>query len=115
MPDEDGVAVKTGLVQVFPVTTLGSEVELRAEQPGYPRGAAAGDKFGSALAVVEGSTEQVLLVGVPNDVTAPHGMVDAIPFGGGSPRFWVPGLGGVPSGGEPAGFGSAMLQRLAQQ
>ncbi len=107
VPGEDGVAVNNGLVQVFPVTSLGSEVGYGQDSPGVPGTPQAGDKFGSAVAVVTGNTEQVLLVGVPNDVTETHGVVDAIPLGGGSPRAWVPGLGGVPSGGA-SGFGSAI-------
>ena len=34
------------------------------------------------------------------------GMVNVIPFGGGTPRFWAPGTGGVPTGANR--FGDAL-------
>ncbi len=97
-PGEDGAAPDTGLVQVFPVTDLDDEVTYDQNSSGVPGVAEAGDRFGRALAVVEGATERVLLVGVPDDATNSAGMVDVIPFGGGVPRAWIPGAGGVPAG-----------------
>jgi hypothetical protein len=96
---EDGAANETGMVQVFPINNLGSESTYTQNTAGIPGAAAAADHFGSALAVVEGATERVLSVGVPDDTANATGMVNIIPFGGGTPRFWKPGTGGVPAGG----------------
>ena len=104
---EDGAANQTGMVQVFPMNSLGSESTYTQDTAGIPGTAAAGDHFGSTLAVVEGATERVLLVGVPDDTTNTTGMVDIIPFGGGTPRFWMPGTSGVPVGGASR-FGDAL-------
>lgn len=98
-PGEDGAAVDSGLVQVFPVTDLDAEATYDQNSAGMPGVAETGDRFGSTLAVVEGATERVLLVGVPDDATNGSGMVNVIPFGGGVPRAWIPGLGGIPTGG----------------
>ena len=104
---EDGAANETGMVQVFPINSLGSESTYTQSTAGIPGAATAGDRFGSTLAVVEGATERVLLVGVPDDGGNPTGMVNVIPFGGGTPRFWSPGAGGVPTGGASR-FGGAL-------
>jgi FG-GAP repeat protein len=104
---EDGAANETGMVQVFPMNSLGSESTYTQNTAGIPGVAAAADHFGSALAVVEGATERVLLVGVPDDTANTTGMVDVIPFAGGTPRFWKPGTGGVPAGGASR-FGDAL-------
>lgn len=105
-PTEDGVADNTGLVQVFPLGNLGAEVSYTQSSPGIPGEAEPGDRFGSSLAVVSGATERVLLVGVP-DVGSSTGMVTVIPFGGGTPRSWVPGVGGVPDGAGRFGYSVA--------
>ena len=49
----------------------------------------------------------MLLVGVPDDVGNSTGMVNVIPFAGGTPRFWKPGTGGIPAGGASR-FGDAL-------
>ena len=102
-PKENGAAADTGMVQVFPITNLGAESTYTQDTAGIPGGAEAGDKFGSTLAVVEGAAERVLIVGVPDDVGNSTGMVDVIPFGGGTPRFWKPGT----AASRPARAGSA--------
>jgi len=91
--------VDAGAVQVFPTNNLASDVSWTQGSPGVPGGADAGDKFGASLNTVAGAAERVLLVGVPDDVDHASGMVNIIPFGGGAPRAWVPGSGGVPSAG----------------
>ncbi len=91
--------VDAGTVQVFPTNNLASDVAWTQNSPGVPGGADAGDKFGASLNTVAGAAERVLLVGVPDDVDHASGMVNVIPFGGGAPRAWVPGSGGVPSAG----------------
>jgi len=106
-PGEDGAATDTGLVQVFPVTKLADEVTYSQNSRGVPGTAEAGDRFGAALAVVVGEREQAIVVGVPDDVGHSAGMVDVIPFGGGTPRFWAPGAGGVPDAGARR-FGAAL-------
>ena len=106
-PKEDGAADNTGLVQVFPVTDLDNEVTYTQASPNVPGTPQAGEKFGSSLAVVEGAAERVLLVGVPDDVGYSTGMVDVIPFGGGLPRFWAPGVDGLPTGGAVR-FGASL-------
>lgn len=106
-PKENGAAADTGMVQVFPITNLGAESTYTQNSAGIPGGAEAGDKFGSTLAVVEGATERVLLVGVPDDVGNSTGMVNVIPFAGGTPRFWKPGTDGIPAAGASR-FGDAL-------
>ena len=44
-----------------------------------------------------GRAERSILVGVPDDVEFPNGMVNVIPLPGGSLRSWQPGSGGVPA------------------
>ena len=95
------------MVQMFPIDNLGAESTYTQNTAGIPGAAEAGDHFGSTLAVVEGAAERVLLVGVPDDTGNAAGMVDVIPFGGGTPRFWKPGTGGVPTGGASR-FGDAL-------
>jgi hypothetical protein len=51
--------------------------------------------------------ERALLVGVPNDVESNTGMINVIPFAGGTPRSWVPGSGGVPAGASRLGYSMA--------
>ena len=105
-PSEDGAANNTGLVQVFPLSNLGAELSYAQSSPGIPGQAEEGDRFGSSLAVVSGATERALLVGVP-DVGDTTGMVNVIPFAGGTPRAWVPGVGGIPSGASRFGYSVA--------
>ncbi|GAA2093113.1 hypothetical protein GCM10009841_02540 [Microlunatus panaciterrae] len=104
VPGEDAAAADSGLVQVFPITNLDDETTLRQDSSGVPGAVDAGDRFGASLAVVTGPTEKALLVGVPDDVDHPGGMVNVIPFSGGfERRAWVPGQGGVPAGGSRFG------------
>jgi hypothetical protein len=105
-PNENGAAADSGTVQVFPINNLDAESTYTQNTAGIPGGAEAGDKFGSTLSVVEGAGERVLLVGVPDDVGNSTGMVDVIPFAGGTPRFWKPGTGGIPGGASR--FGDAL-------
>ena len=60
-----------------------------------------------AAHVEHGPAERALLVGIPEDVDHATGMVNVLPFGGGTPRFWAPGSGGVPSAGSSR-FGAAL-------
>ena len=106
-PAEDGAAIDTGLVQVFPVTDVTAEVSYAQDSPGIPGTAEAGDRFGASLAVVVGNPERAVLVGVPDDTTHSTGMVNVIPFGAGTPRFWAPGIGDVPTAGASR-FGAAL-------
>jgi hypothetical protein len=91
--------VDAGIVQVFPANSLASDVSWSQASAGVPGGVDAGDKFGASLNTVAGASERVLLVGVPDDVDHASGMVNVIPFGGGTPRAWVPGGDGVPLAG----------------
>ncbi len=102
-PYENGSATDSGLVQVFPVTDIDAEVGYAQDSPGVPGGVDAGDRFGASLAFVSGFAERALIVGVPDDVDNTLGMVNVIPLGGGVPRFWEPGIGGVPAGGSRFG------------
>ena len=95
-----------GLVQVFPMGSLASDVVWTQGSPGVPGAARAGDRFGDSLGMVAGATERVLLVGVPDDTDVAGGMVDVIPFGGGAPRAWVPG-GAIPAAGASR-FGASI-------
>ena len=91
---------------MFPVTDLDAEMSYSQDSPGVPGGVDAGDRFGASLAFVVGAPERALIVGVPDDVDNSTGMVNVIPFGGGTPRFWAPGIGGVPAGASR--FGDAL-------
>ena len=96
----------TGLVQVFPITDLDAESTYTQDSAGVPGGAEAGDRFGSTLAFVNGCAERALIVGVPDESDNSTGMVNVIPLGGGAPRSWAPGAGGVPAGASR--FGDAL-------
>ena len=99
VPAEDGTATNQGLVQVFPVTDLDAETSYTQDSPGVAGAIEAGDQFGRTLAFVGGATERAWIIGVPDDVGNSVGMVNVIPLGGGAPRAWIPGSGGVPTGG----------------
>jgi hypothetical protein len=107
IPGEDGAANASGLVQVFPIGDLDAETGWTQASPSVPGAVEANDRFGTTLGVVAGPSERVLAVGVPDDVTNASGMVDVLPFGGGTPRAWIPGAGGVPSASGVA-FGAAL-------
>ena len=79
--------------------SLGAERSFSQSSPGIPGEAQAGERFGSSLAVVIGMQERALLVGTPDDVENSTGLVNVIPFRGGTPRYWRPGVGGVPGAG----------------
>src|SRR6185437_2529912 len=87
-PFEDGAATDTGLVQIFPLDALGSETTYDQNSTGIDGTAAAGDHFGDGLGYVAGAAERSILVGVPDDVEFPNGMVNVIPLTGGSLRSW---------------------------
>lgn len=107
VPGEDGTVANQGVVQLFPVTDLDAETTYSQDSAGVPGVAQAGDEFGETLAFIHGATERALIVGVPDDVAATTGMVDVIPLGGGAPRAWTPGAGGVPAAGASR-FGGAL-------
>ncbi len=96
----------SGMVQVFPTNNLGSEVTWTQGSPGVPGASDGGDQFGATLSMVAGASERVLLVGVPDDTAHTAGMVNVIPFGGGTPRFWAPG-GAIPVAGASR-FGDSL-------
>lgn len=106
-PAEDGSAVDSGGAWVFPINDLDGETVYTQGSPGMPGDVDAGDRFGSSLAAVRGVSETALLIGVPADVDLATGMVDVLPMGGGTPRYWAPGVGGVPAGGANR-FGDAL-------
>ncbi len=99
VPSEDGAAVNQGAVQVFPITDLDAETSYAQDTAGVPGAVEAGDEFGETLAFVNGASERALIIGVPDDVGNSTGMVNVIPLGGGAPRAWIPGAGGIPSAG----------------
>ena len=92
---------------MFPVADLDGETTYAQDSPGVPGGVDAGDHFGTPLAFVAGAAERALIIGVPDDVDNSHGMVNVIPLGGGAPRAWVPGVGGIPTAGASR-FGGAL-------
>ena len=112
-PFEDGAATDTGLVQIFPLDALGSETTYDQNSTGIDGAAAAGDHFGEGLGYVAGAAERSILVGVPDDVEFPNGMVNVIPLTGGSLRSWRPGAGNVPSTGADR-FGGAVGGEVQQ-
>ncbi len=110
VPGEDGAAVDSGIVQVFPLSDLAADRTWAQDSPGVPGSVDPGDRFGSSLTVITGPTEKALLIGVPDDVDHPSGMVDVISLQGGfAHRAWVPGQGGIASG--AARFGAALPTR----
>ncbi|HEY5788433.1 MAG TPA: VCBS repeat-containing protein [Microlunatus sp.] len=106
-PSEDGTVANQGMVQVFPITDLDAETSYSQDSAGVPGTAEAGDQFGRTLAFVGGATERAWIIGVPDDVGNSSGMVNVIPLGGGAPRSWAPGVGGIPVGGASR-FGGAV-------
>ena len=106
-PGEDTTANNAGTVQVFPSNNLGAETTWTQASASVPGNVEAADGFGSSVSAVSGPSERVLLVGVPDDVTYSTGMVEVLPFTGGTPRAWIPGVGGIPTGGTSA-FGRAL-------
>lgn len=105
-PTEDGSASNSGGVWVFPVTDLDGETVYTQDSAGMPGGVDAGDRFGASLGSARGTTETVLLIGVPDDVDHATGMVNVVPMAGVVRRAWVPGAGGVP--GAANRFGHAV-------
>jgi len=105
-PFEDAAATDSGLVQVFSLDDLGAETTYDQNSTGIDGTAAANDHFGDGLGFAAGVSERSILVGVPDDVEFPNGMVNVIPLTGGSLRSWRPGAGGVPSTGSDR-FGGA--------
>jgi hypothetical protein len=105
-PLEDAAATDSGLVQIFPLDDLGAEATYDQNSTGIDGTAAANDHFGDGLGFAAGVSERSILVGVPDDVEFPNGMVNVIPLTGGSLRSWRPGAGGVPSTGSDR-FGGA--------
>jgi hypothetical protein len=105
-PFEDGSATDTGLVQIFPLDDLGSETTYDQNSNNIDGTPGAGDHFGQGLGYAAGVAERSILVGVPDDVEFPNGMVNVIPLTGGSLRYWRPGAGNVPSTGSDR-FGGA--------
>lgn len=100
-PGEDGAAVDTGLVQVF------GDHQRSFDQGSLAVGdrAEAHDRFGSTLAVVD---DDVLLVGVPDDVQRTSGVVELVALDGSRPaRHLLPGGAGGPSAGASR-FGAAL-------
>jgi FG-GAP repeat len=94
-PNEDGFAADTGLVQIFPLDALGSESTYEQESGTVPGEPAANEHFGEGLGFVAGVAERSVLVGVPDDVQNPTGMVNVIPLTGGGQRSWIPGSDGL--------------------
>jgi hypothetical protein len=105
-PFKDGPATDAGQVQIFPLDDLGAEVTYDQNSTGIDGVAAANDQFGKGVAFVAGSAERSLLVGVPDDVEFPRGMVNVVPLTGGSMRSWRPGAGNIPLTGTDR-FGAA--------
>jgi hypothetical protein len=90
-PYEDGVATDTGLVQIFPLDNLAAEVSYDQNTTGIDGDPAANEHFGEGLGFVAGVVERSILVGVPDDVQHPGGMVNVIRLTGGSPGSWLTG------------------------
>ena len=55
-----------------------------------------------------GPSEKALLIGVPDDTANTTGMVNVIPLTSGTPRFWKPGISGIPAGGANR-FGASLV------
>jgi len=105
--EDVGSLVDAGAVQVFPAASPTSDFAYDQNSPGIVGSPAAGDNFGAAVDGAGGTAEGVLLVGVPFDNAYSTGEVHVIPYGGGTPRQWVPGANGIPSTGAAA-FGLAL-------
>ena len=106
-PFKDSAATDHGQVQIFPLDNLGAEVTYDQNSSGVGGAAAANDHFGEGLGFVAGVAERSILVGVPDDVEFPSGMVNVIPLTGGSMRTWRPNAGGVPLVGADSFGGGA--------
>jgi FG-GAP repeat len=102
-PGEDGSAADTGLVQVFG----GKQVAYTQGGLGVGDRTEANDRFGSVLGTI-GDSADLLLVGVPDDVQHPDGVVELVALDGARPtRHLVPGSAGVPATGADR-FGAAV-------
>jgi hypothetical protein len=106
-PYEDGVATDTGLVQIFPLDDLAADVSYDQQSADIDGTAGANDHFGEGLGFVAGVAERSILVGAPDDVQYPTGMVNVIPLTGGSMRSWRPGVDGIPATGADRFGGGA--------
>jgi hypothetical protein len=104
---EDGDAVNSGAVSVFPLADIDAETTYTQNTTGMPGRVDAGDRFGASLAAVRGASETALLIGVPDDVEWPMGMINIVPLGGGTKRYWAPGCCLVPTSGMSR-FGDAL-------
>ena len=100
VPGEDSGPVDCGLLQLVPLAAVSSDVAYTQNSAGVPGTASAGERLGSAVAMIDGAGENVALAGAPADVENVDGFVTVFPYTTGAPRGWVPlGVGG--------GFGNA--------
>ena len=106
-PKENGAAADTGVVQVFPINNLGAESTYTQNTAGIPGGCRGRRQVRQHAGCGRRRPERVLIVGVPDDVGNSTGMVDVIPFAGGTPRFWKPGTDGISAAGASR-FGDAL-------
>lgn len=103
--EDVGSVPGAGAVQVFPWNDLDAEASYDQNSPGIATAVQESDQFGRTVANAGGTSEGVLLVGVPREATFAGGIVQVIPYAG-TPRIWRPGVGGVPAGG--ASFGATI-------
>jgi hypothetical protein len=104
--EDIGTVVDAGAVQVFPWADLDAEASYDQNSPDIATVPDENELFGQAVANAGGTSEGVLLVGVPNELTHIGGIVQVIPYAG-TPRLWRPGAGGVPAGGFAFGWAVA--------
>lgn len=102
-----GSVVDAGAVQVLPYASPTSDVAYDENSSGIIGVPQTGDNFGRAVDSAGGTSEGAILIGVPFDATYTSGEAHVIPYGGGPPRQWVPGAGGIPATGATT-FGAAV-------
>lgn len=102
-----GSVVDAGAVQVLPASSPSADVAYDQNSAGVAGVPQTGDNFGRDVDSAGGTAEGALLVGAPFDVSYSNGAVHVLPYGGGSPRLWIPGSGGI-SGTGATSFGAAV-------
>lgn len=104
VPTENTTVTDAGIVQLFRLDNIAADVTYSQGSAGVFGAVQSGDQFGSAVGFVDGASEDVLLIGVPNDVTHTAGLLTYVPYPSGTAHTWNPGT-GVTFGGALASEG----------
>lgn len=109
VPGENEHGTNSGVVQVFKASSPSTDYLYTPNTSGVAGSAAAGQAFGSQVALVEGATEDVLLATSRNLDLSPNGVVHVVAYRGGSAlpnAFWAGSSGSVRFGSAIASQGN---------